>query len=429
MKDMRWGSIAPFGLLGRVLGHSWSPQIHSRLGSVPYQLHELEPDEVGPFVREAPWRGLNVTIPYKPRAFELADEASAAVHRLGVANTLVRREDGTIYADNTDLPGFAWMLSRFLREKVGAASTEEALSDKPVLVFGNGGASQAVQAALADVGARMSVFDIDGPETYDTLLERHTDAVLIVNTTPVGMFPKCPASLVTKEDLAQFGHLLGVVDVVYNPMRTGICLAAESLGLPYQSGLAMLVAQARFSSELFQGKSLPDDLVGEIEADLLRETQNVILIGMPGAGKTSVGKRLARLTGRPFVDLDDAFEVERGVSCAEFINTRGEEAFREAETETAGRYGGRSGLIIACGGGIVTRERNYPLLHQNGTIVMIDRPLDELSSEGRPMSQTRGIERLAAERMDLYRSWADLIVPCCGSADGDAEEVQRLLGL
>lgn len=428
MRDLRWKSVAPFGLLGRVLGHSWSPQIHTQLGSAPYQLHELEPDELEPFIREAPWQGLNVTIPYKPQAFELADEASEAARRLGVANTLVRRDDGTIFADNTDLPGFAWMLSRFCKERLGASSTADALAGRPVLVFGNGGASKAVQAALGDAGARLTVFDIDGPTTYDALLD-HTDAVLIVNTTPVGMSPKCPASLVSRDDLARFHELRGVVDVVYNPRRTGICLAAEELGLPYQSGLAMLVAQARFSSELFQGRELPDEVVGSIEQEILRETQNVVIIGMPGAGKTAVGKRLAHMTGRPFVDLDDAFEVEQGISCAECINTRGEEAFRELESETAARYGSRSGLIIACGGGIVTRAGNYPLLHQNGTIVMIDRPLEELSSEGRPMSQTRGIERLAAERMGLYRSWADLIVACTGTPEGDAEVVRAKLGI
>lgn len=428
MKDMRWNDVAPYGLLGRVLGHSWSPQIHTQLGSVPYQLHELEPDEVEPFIREAPWKGLNVTMPYKPLAFQLADKTSEAARRLGAVNTLVRQADGTVYADNTDLPGFAWLLSRFCHERLGASSARDALEGKPVVVFGNGGASKAVQAALADAGARLTVFDVEGAEPYDNLPD-HTDAVLIANTTPVGMFPKCPASLVTKDDLAKFPNLRGVVDVVYNPRRTGICLAAEQLGLPYQSGLAMLVAQAWYSSELFQGKQLPERLVGKIEEDLLRETQNVVLIGMPGAGKTSVGKRLARLTGRPFVDLDDAFEVEQGISCAEYINTRGEEAFREVETETAGRYASRSGLIIACGGGIVTRERNYPLLHQNGTIVMIDRPLDELSSEGRPMSQTHGVERLAKERMGLYRSWADVTIACTGTADGDAEEVRSRLGI
>lgn len=420
---------APYGLLGRTLGHSWSPKIHTLLGSVPYQLHELEPDELAGFVRGGSWRGLNVTIPYKRQAFELADEATPAARRLGVANTLVRRPDGTILADNTDLAGFAWMLDRFCRESLGARDAHGALDGRSVLVLGSGGASQAVQAALADAGARVSVISRRGPDNYLSLVERHADAFLVVNATPVGMFPNCPATPVPERDLARLQNLAGVLDVVYNPHRTGICLAAERLGLPWQTGLPMLVAQAWASSERFQGRQLPDDLVGQIERSILRETQNVVLIGMPGAGKTSVGKRLARMTGRPFVDLDDAFEVEHGISCAECINTRGEDAFRELETETAASYGSRSGLIIACGGGIVTRERNYPLLHQNGTIVMVDRPLSELSDEGRPMSQACGVERLAQERMPLYRSWADLTVTCTGTPEGDAELVRAELGI
>lgn len=420
---------APFGLLGRTLGHSWSPKIHTFLGSVPYRLHELEPDEVAGFVRNGPWRGLNVTIPYKRQAFELADEDTPAASRLGVANTLVRQPDGTILADNTDLAGFAWMLERFCRESLGAAGAHDALTGHSALVLGSGGASQAVQAALADAGAQVSVISRQGPDNYRNLVERHPDAFLVVNATPVGMFPKCPATPVPEEDLARMTGLAGVLDVVYNPHRTGICLAAERMGLPWQTGLPMLVAQAWASSKLFQGKELPDDLVGNIEASILRETQNVVLIGMPGAGKTSVGKRLARMTGRPFVDLDDAFEVDHGISCAECINTRGEDVFRELETQTAARYGARSGLIIACGGGIVTRERNYPLLHQNGTIVMVDRPLDELSDEGRPMSQARGVQRLAEERMPLYRSWADLTVRCTGTPEGDADQVRARLGI
>ena len=420
---------ARFGLLGRTLGHSWSPLIHARLGSTPYDLIELEPDEVAPFVREdASWRGLNVTIPYKRDAARLADERSGRVERLGVANTLVRRPDGSIYADNTDVLGFGWMLESFCRERLGLEGAF-ALAGADVLVLGDGGASQAVQAALEDTGAHVSVISRHGDDGYEGLPERHPHALLVVNTTPVGMYPKCPATVVPERDLAALTELRGVLDVVYNPRRTGICLAAERLGLPWQSGLAMLVAQALFSSEQFQGARLDRSLVGAVEKEICDQTENVVLIGMPGVGKTTTGRALAHLLGRPFVDLDDAFRLEFGTAAADFIREHGEAEFRARETQVAADYGSRSSLVVACGGGIVTQPRNYDLLHQNGTIVQLDRPADQLSQANRPLSQARGIQALARERMPLYRAWADLVQPCTGSAAGDARAIATALGL
>lgn len=418
---------APFGLLGRKLAHSWSPRIHTALGSAPYGLFEREPDEVADFVRNGSWRGINATIPYKRLAAELADERSPRVERLGVANTLVRREDGTIYADNTDVLGFAWMLERLTRRELGLSPTQ-AFGGRKALVLGSGGASQAVQAALEDVCARVVVISRTGDETYATLTERHADARLLVNTTPVGMYPHCPASPVPEEQLRQLTGLAAIVDVVYNPERTGLCLAAERLGIPCASGLPMLVSQALYASELFQGTSLDHDAVEGIEASIRLTTRNVIFIGMPGCGKTGAGKRLARMVGRPFVDLDDCFVVDHGLTPADCILIHGEDTFRTLESQTAASFGARSGLVIACGGGIVMRPANYDVLHQNGTIVFLDRPLEELSSSNRPLSQAKGIERLARERMGLYRSWADIELACTGSAQGDADAFFGLLG-
>lgn len=420
---------APFGLVGRTLGHSWSRQIHERLGSAPYALHELEPDEVATFVRDGAWRGLNVTIPYKRRAAELADERSPRVERLGAANTLVRREDGSILAENTDVLGFFWMLARFCRRELGS-SVSEALGSRKALVLGSGGASQAVRLALEEY-AGMDVVTVSrsGKETYEGLARRHADAALVVNTTPVGMFPNCPASPLDEETLSALTGLVAVLDVVYNPRRTGLLLAAERLGLPAESGLAMLVAQALYASELFQGRDLDDSLVAEVEGQIRAQTENVVLIGMPGAGKSSCGRALARLLGRPFVDVDEAIALECGRSAAQIIREDGEEAFRAVETEVTGRYAARSGLVLACGGGVVTREENRDLIRQNARVVFLDRPIAELSDDGRPMSQTKGVERLAAERMDAYRSWADVTLPCTGSPAGDAELARRLLVL
>ncbi len=422
-------TVAPtFGLLGRKLGHSWSPRIHTSLGSVPYELFEREPDDVEGFVRNGTWSGLNVTIPYKRDAARLADERSPRVDRLGAANTLVRRPDGTIYAENTDVLGFSLMLNRFCTGRLGV-SAREVLAGKPAVVLGSGGASAAVQAALADAGALVSVISRSGSDTYETLAERHADAVLMVNATPVGMYPNCPASPVPEEVLAQLKNLVGVLDVIYNPTRTGIVLAAERLGIPADTGLSMLVAQALRSSELFQGRSLDVSLVDVIERQILSETSNVVLIGMPGCGKTTTGKRLARMLGRPFVDIDDAIEASTGESAATIIDTRGEQEFRRVESRVTGEYGARSGLVIACGGGVVTVPSNYDLLHQNGTIVFIDRPLSELETSGRPVSASKGVEALARERMGSYRSWADYSLVSMGSPAGNARAIQGLLGL
>lgn len=418
-----------FGLLGRKLGHSWSPQIHASLGSAPYTLVEREPEDAEAFLREGAWRGLNVTIPYKRLAAEVADSRSERVERLGVANTLVRRSDGSIFADNTDVLGFSWMLSRFCSRNLDAEA-RDALCAGEALVLGTGGAAQAVKAAIEDtLGCATTLISRRGDDTYETMVARHPNTTLIVNATPVGMYPDCPASPVDDATLASFPQLKAVLDAVYNPERTGICLAAERLGIPSESGLAMLVAQAHFSSELFQGKDLDESSIERIEQSLRLSQRNIVLIGMPGAGKTSTGRALARSLHRPFIDLDDAFAVDAGVSAAQYITENGEPAFREIESKVTASYGCQSGLVIACGGGVVTRPENYDTIHQNGTICFIDRPLYQLSSNGRPVSQLKGIERLANERMGLYRSWSDIHIVCTGSAAGDALLIRAKLGL
>lgn len=423
--EARQGTL---GLLGRKLGHSWSPQIHARLGSTPYALIEKEPDEVRDYLRSGDWSGLNVTIPYKRIAAEVADVQSPRVERLGVANTLVRTSEG-IFAENTDVLGFGWMLQRFFERQLGTP-VSKALDGAEVLVLGSGGACQAVRAAIEQAAdCRVCVISRTGDDTYETIVDRHAHARLIVNTTPVGMYPSCPQSPLDAATLAGFDSLCGVLDVIYNPERTGLVLLAEELGIPAESGLAMLVSQAFCASQLFQQKTLDEALVEQIETDLRKSQRNIILIGMPGAGKTSTGRALARLLHRPFIDLDDAFEVEVGSSAAAYITAYGEEAFREQESAIAARYGAQSGLVIASGGGIVTRQRNYPAIHQNASIVYVDRPLYQLTSAGRPLSQSRGIRQLAKERLSLYESWADEVISCTGSAAGDALLIRAKLGL
>ena len=414
-----------FGLLGRTLGHSWSPEIHEQLGSVPYELVELEPDELASYVREGRWEGLNVTIPYKREALALTDELAPAAGRLGAVNTLIRTKKG-IRGDNTDLFGFSWLLRRFVERELGGIG---AIRGKEVLVLGTGGASRAVKAALEDAGALPRTISRTGDDTYATLEERHAHAVMVVNATPVGMYPKCPATPLDEGRLARLPDLKGVIDVIYNPERTGICLAAEQLGIPSESGLAMLVAQAWRSGELWQDSTLDESLIGRIEEGIRTRERNVILIGMPGSGKTTCGRELGILTGRKAIDLDHAFSKRFGRSAAEVIEHDGEDAFRTMETEVLASYAKGSQQVLSCGGGVVCRQENLALMRQNGVVVMLDRPIGELSSRGRPISRARGVETLARERLPLYRAWADHIVACTGSARGDALEIARRLAL
>lgn len=421
--------MARYGLLGEHLGHSYSPQIHALLGSAPYELFEVAPDEVEAFIRGGGWDGINVTVPYKKRAAELADIRSGRVEALGAANTLVRKDDGEIFADNTDVLGFMALLEDFSREKLGRAASA-AFAGKKVLVLGTGGAARAVSYVLEDImDAHPLLVSRTGEVNYGTICERAADASLIVNATPVGMYPDCPASPLRPGTIDCFPGLLGVVDIIYNPRITGLCLEADARGIPWATGLPMLVWQAFHASELFLDRKLDKALAAAIIAEIDKRNTNIALIGMPGSGKTSAGRCLARMTSRTFVDLDDAFTACIGSTPEEVIKGRGEAAFRELETELCREYAGKSGLVIATGGGIVTRERNYPLLHQNSIIVFLDRPLEELSSAGRPLSQTRGIGALAQDRLPRYRSWADITFSCTGSAQGDAEAIRELLGL
>jgi len=421
--------MARYGLLGEHLGHSYSPQIHARLGSAPYALFEVGPAELDGFILQGPWDGINVTVPYKVRAAELSHERSARVEALGAANTLIRRSDGTIFAENTDALGFAALLERFARSAFGSGAVD-ALRGRPVLVLGTGGSSRAVSYVLEQrCAARIVHVSRSGPIRADNAHEVCGDAALIVNSTPVGMYPNCPATPLDAEQLKRFGQLEGVIDIVYNPRITGLCLAAESLGLPWTSGLPMLVWQAIRSSELFQGRRVESSLAERIIEEIDRRNANICLIGMPGSGKTTLGRQLAGLLSRPFVDLDDACAAESGRTPRQIIEEQGEDAFRALETKVCSVQAARSGLVIATGGGIVTRPGNYALLHQNSTIVFVDRPLDQLSSEGRPLSQKDGVAALAAQRMPRYRAWADVAFARTDSVQDDARTLKGLLGL
>ena len=400
------------GLLGRKLGHSYSPQIHSHLASYEYTLFEKEPEELEAFLKNGSFTGLNVTIPYKKDVIPYLDELSPTAKRLGAVNTIVRREDGSLIGHNTDYFGFRSMVGR----------SGLTVAGKKVLVLGSGGASNTAVAVLEEMGAQVVVISRSGENNYDNL-HLNADAAVIVNTTPVGMYPKTGVSPI---GLERFQKLEGVLDVVYNPARTQLLLDAESRGLIAMNGLWMLVAQAKESAEWFAGVQIPDGKIAKIHGLLRAQMENTVLIGMPGCGKTTVGQALATMQGKRFVDADAVLEERVGRKITDIIPTDGEEAFRQMETDTLAELGKQSGLVIATGGGCVTRERNYPLLHQNGTILWLTRELDKLPTHGRPLSQTGKLQQMYAVREPMYRRFADAVISNDAAVEQTIAQIRAL---
>lgn len=398
------------GLLGRKLGHSFSPRIHACFGDYSYELFEVEPDALDAFMKSDRFYALNVTIPYKRDVIPYCAELSSAARAIGSVNTLVRRADGTLFGDNTDAAGFSAMLCALKCSPTG----------KKALVLGSGGASLTVCHVLKELGAaEVVVISRSGPDNYENL-ERHADARILVNTTPVGMYPNCPAAPLS---LARLGRLEAVLDVVYNPARTGLLMEAAALGIPHLGGLTMLVEQARAASECFTGNKIDPARTRKVIASLQRETQNIVLIGMPGCGKSTVGRLLAARTGRKLVDTDEMIEARIRSSIPEYFASHGEAAFRAVETEVIAEAGKQSGLIISTGGGCVTRSENLPLLRQNGAIFFLKRALNLLPTAGRPLSQANSLEKMYAARLPLYRAFADAEIENMGAAEATAARI------
>ena len=403
------------GLLGRKLGHSYSPAIHAMLADYSYTLFEREPEEVGPFLRNGAWDGLNVTIPYKKTALAYCAELSDTARAIGSVNTLVHRPDGSIYGDNTDACGFETLVK----------SSGIAVQGKKALVLGSGGASVSVCHILRRLGAKsVTVISRGGADNYENL-DRHADAEVLVNTTPLGTYPNNGTAAV---DLRIFPRCEGVLDIVYNPARTALLLQAEKLGIPCASGLTMLVAQARRSSELFTGLTIDDAEVQRIVSALSRSMQNIILIGMPGSGKSSLSKLLAERLNRPLYEADEEIVKAAGCTIPEIFAREGEEGFRRRETEVLRELGKHSGAVISTGGGCVTREENYDLLHQNGTLIWVRRDIGVLPKEGRPISQKTDLGELYAQRRPLYERFADAVVENDGSLADTLEKILEVVG-
>lgn len=387
-----------YGLLGQKLPYSFSPRIHALLGNEDYRLIELEPEELPAFMKEGSFLGINVTIPYKKAVMPYLDEISDRAKRIGSVNTIVRREDGSLYGDNTDYAGL-----KYLTEHAGIE-----LKGEKVLILGSGGTSLTARTLCEDEGAgSIDIVSRSGELNYENVYDRH-DTAVIINTTPVGTYPgngKAPI------ELSRFPGLSGVVDVIYNPRRTKLINDAEGLGIKAASGLRMLIAQAKYAHEEFFAKELPDSVIEDIYRELKNDLCNICIIGMPGCGKSTIGKSLAELTGKEFADTDEYIEREAGMSIPEIFDRYGETYFRELETEACNELGKRTGMIIATGGGVVLRKRNMRALRQNGGCVFLERDIDELSTEGRPLSRSReDVIRIYEDRIDRYRGYSEFSV-------------------
>ena len=397
------------GLLGRKLGHSYSPQIHNLLGDYSYVLFEKEPEELENFLKNGDFSGLNVTIPYKKEVIPYLSELSPTAQKMGCVNTVLRKSDGTLYGHNTDYFGFTSLVRHAGLSVAG----------KKVLVLGSGGASNTAVAALKDLGASPVVISRSGENNYGNL-HLHRDAAAIVNATPVGMYPNTGVSPI---DLELFPHLEGVLDVIYNPARTQLLLDAEKLGIPRENGLWMLVAQAKEAAEVFTSGKISDEVIEKIYRELSHQMKNIVLIGMPGCGKTTIGTLLAEKLGRTLADADEKIISLAGKSIPDIFAQDGEPTFRDWETKALTELGKQSGLVIATGGGCVTQKRNYPLLHQNGYLVWLERDYSVLPTDGRPLSQANDLGKMYAARKPLYEAFADIRLENTSTPEEAAQKI------
>ena len=395
MKDRK------FGLLGKKMGHSHSPLIYDIFGISDYGLFEKTAEEIDDFVKNTDLDGFNVTMPYKKDVFYMCDVLSETAKRLGNVNTLVKRE-GKVYGYNTDYYGFDYLLKEF----------NITLKDKKVLILGTGGAAATVHIVAEDQGASQIIhLSRTGPRDWEYLsdsydnLDQYADFDVLINASPVGMFPDSSSQPV---NLDIFSNLTAVIDLIYNPLRSKLVLDARSRNIKAIGGLLMLVAQAKKSAELYLDKEIPDHEICTAYNKLLHRIENVVFVGMPGSGKTTIGIEIAHFMDRQLVDIDHYIQMTTSMHPAEWIISKGEKAFREVETQALQKIASMSGVVITPGGGGILSAQNRLALRQNSRVYWLTRPLAKLDRAGRPLSSD--LEALYEARRALYESVSDYAI-------------------
>lgn len=403
-----------YGLLGEKLSHSFSPQIHSLLADYDYRLKNLPPEQLAAFLQEKDFLGLNVTIPYKKAVIPYLDELSPIARRIGAVNTIANR-DGKLYGDNTDYAGLRYAIAR-----AGIS-----MQNKKAVILGSGGTSRTAQAVAEDLGAReIIVVSRSGENNYETIA-RHADAGVLINTTPVGMFPGNGAAPLS---LAPFPSLTGVVDVIYNPLKTALLLEAEALGLPFINGLPMLVAQAKAACEIFLQEPIAEQRTEQILKALEAQLTSIVFIGMPGSGKTTLGRLVAQKLGRAFLDSDDVIAEAAGKTVPDIFAEEGEAGFRARERAAIRELTKQPGVVLSVGGGAILAEENRRALRQNAVVVLLCRNLESLPQEGRPLSKSpEALRKLYEVRMPLYRATCDFAVENDGAPEHTLERILSYL--
>lgn len=397
-----------YGLIGEHLGHSFSKQIQTRIAEIEnvkdydYQLVELDKEEFKEFMEKKDFKGINVTIPYKKDVIPYLDEMDESAKAIGAINTIIN-VDGKLKGYNTDFGGFLYMVKAHNVHMEG----------KKVLIIGNGGACAAVKAVCKHENAKdiviVSRSANRGAIGYDEMYTSHLDADIVVNTSPVGMFPNIVNAPI---DVSWFHKLECVLDVVYNPILTRLCFEAQEADIKRVIGLEMLIAQAKYTFEIFKNMSFDDSIIDEIKKEMLKDRCNIVLIGMPSAGKTTIGKMLEEKLGKEFFDLDDMIIAKAGKSIPEIFQESGEAGFRAIETEVAIEASKMNNKIIATGGGVVKHKVNMDFLRLNGITIFIDRDIDKLisSDPNRPLSSSKqALQQMYKERYPLYQKYAAYI--------------------
>ena len=406
-----------FGLLGRKLGHSYSPQIHALLGDYEYPLYEKEPEEIETFLTTDGFDGINVTIPYKETVMPYMSQFSQTAQKIGSVNTVKRLPDGTLYGDNTDYYGFSYMLD----------SAGFDVKDQKVIVLGNGGASKTAVCVCRDMGAKeVTVISRRSDTDNYNNISKHSDADYIINTTPVGMYPNNGE---TPVDLGIFKQCKGVADLIYNPSKTQLLLDAQKLSIPAVNGLAMLCAQGVKAAESFTKQKYDSNKATEITKKLEAQMLNIALVGMPGCGKSTAAKELAKALGKEVIDTDDLIKTNEGREIPEIFRTEGEDYFRDAESLAVKQAGKQSGKIIATGGGAILREENKSALRQNSVVVFLKRDLSQLDTDNRPLSQGNSLAEMYKKRLPHYEAVCDITVEVAADKNETATRIMKGLGL